>query len=110
MKTYVAVYRIGREGRAAERFHDETLPGALAQARWRMTAVAAAHGLQRHDVDVIGIEELSEDEPTSDLARAAVLACRLAGTRSEAHRLVDAAMTIVRQRVDQAEPPQLRTA
>jgi hypothetical protein len=110
MKTYVAMYRVGEEGRAAERIRDETLPRALAQARWRTAAVAAAHGLPRRDVDVIGIEELTEDEPASELARAAVLACRLAGTRSEAHRLVVAAMTIVGQRVELVERPQLRTA
>ncbi len=110
MRTYVAMYRVGREGRAAERIRDETLPGALAQARWRMTAVAAAHGLQRRDVDVIGIEELQEDAPEAGLARAAVLAARLADDRQEAYRLVDAAMQIVGQRVGQVERSQLRTA
>lgn len=110
MTTYMAMFRVGRKGRAAERIQDETLTGALAQARLRMWAVAAAHGLQRRDVEVIGIEELIEDEPVSDLARAAVLACRLAGTRSEANRLVDAAMQIVGQHAEEVERPQLRMA
>ena len=80
MKTYVAMYRVGQDGRAAERIQEESLPGALVHARWRMTDVAAAHGLQRRDVDVIGIEELQEDAPESGLARAAVLAARQSET------------------------------
>lgn len=95
MKTYLAMYRCADGCQAAERISDTSLQDALGRAKWRAMAVAIAHKVDWSDVELIGIEELVEDAQCSGLARAAGLAARLADSRQEAYRLVDAALQIV---------------
>lgn len=98
MKTYLAMYRCVDGRQAAERISDTSLQDALGRAKWRAMAVAIAHKVDWDDVELIGIEELVEDPQRSGLARAAGLAARLADSREEAHRLVDAALQIMGSR------------
>lgn len=104
VKTYLAMYRCADGRQAAERISDTSLQDALGRAKWRAMAVAIAHKVDWTDVELIGIEELVDDPERSGLARAAGLAARLADSREEAYRLVDAALQIVGQRT--SEKPQ----
>lgn len=98
VKTFLVMYRCIDGRQAAERISDTSLQAALGRAKWRAMAVAIAHKVDWTDIELIGIEELVEDPQLSGLARAAGLAARLADSRQEAHRLVDAALQIVGQR------------
>jgi hypothetical protein len=110
VKTYLAMYRCVDGRQAAERITDTSLHDALGRAKWRAMAVAIAHKVDWTDVELIGIEELVEDPKRSGLERAAGLAARLADSRQEAYRLVDAALEMAGHQVRQAERPELRTA
>lgn len=99
MKIYLAMYRCADGRQAAERISDTSLQAAMGRAKWRAMAVAIAHKVDWSDVELIGIEELVEDPQGAGLARAVGLAARLADSREEAHRLIDAAIEIVGHRL-----------
>lgn len=98
VKTYVARYRLPDGRQVSVQISDTRLEDAASRARWRAMAVALEHGVPWPSVELVGIEEVQPGEAPTAAARAAALATRLAESRAEAHRLVDAAHDIVSQR------------